>query len=100
MPKVYIGKAIPEGKMIHKEVNGKDILVANVKGMHYAVSNVCNHAGARLHEGKLDGKHVTCPWHKAVWDVTNGQLVSFPIRLRALEVYKVDLEGDELYIDL
>lgn len=102
MTKVLVGKTddLQDGKMRHVEVNGKDILLANVDGRYYAVSDICNHAGANLHEGKLEGAYVTCPWHKAVWDVTNGQLVKFPVRLKSLEVYKVIIEGNNLYIDI
>ena len=28
-----------------------------------AVSNVCNHFGGPLGEGRLDGDYITCPWH-------------------------------------
>src|SRR5262245_60092114 len=32
-------------------------------GSFGAISNVCNHAGGPLGEGKLDGEYVVCPWH-------------------------------------
>ncbi len=102
MAKVLVGKVddLQDGKMRHVEINGKDILLANVNGRYYAVSDICNHAGANLHEGKLEGVYVTCPWHKAVWDVTNGQLVKFPVRLKSLEVYKIIVEENNIYIDI
>src|SRR5262245_30216867 len=28
-----------------------------------AVSNICNHVGGPLGEGRLDGDYITCPWH-------------------------------------
>ncbi len=27
------------------------------------VSNVCNHVGGPLGEGRLDGDYIVCPWH-------------------------------------
>jgi nitrite reductase/ring-hydroxylating ferredoxin subunit len=102
MVKVLVCKVseVPSGKMVHANVNGKDVLIANVNGTYYAVSDICTHAGANLHEGKLDGVYITCPWHRAVWDVTNGQLVKFPVKLKPLEVYKVIVEDNNLYIDI
>ena len=32
-------------------------------GQFGAISNVCNHAGGPLGEGRLDGDYVVCPWH-------------------------------------
>jgi nitrite reductase/ring-hydroxylating ferredoxin subunit/multimeric flavodoxin WrbA len=32
-------------------------------GSFGAISNVCNHVGGPLGEGKLDGEYVVCPWH-------------------------------------
>jgi len=32
-------------------------------GQFGAVSNVCNHVGGPLGEGRLDGDFITCPWH-------------------------------------
>jgi len=32
-------------------------------GQFGAVSNVCNHVGGPLGDGRLDGDYITCPWH-------------------------------------
>ena len=45
----------------------KDILIANVGGRYYAVSNICTHEGAKLHEGKLNNNELICPCHGARW---------------------------------
>jgi nitrite reductase/ring-hydroxylating ferredoxin subunit len=63
MARVFVGRTsdIPEGKMIHIKVNErKDILVANVGGNYYDINNTYSHAGAKLHEGKLNDKEFTC----------------------------------------
>ncbi len=91
---------LPDGKMKYIQIDGNDVLLANVGGTYYAVSDICNHAGANLHEGKMDGKNIICPWHKAVWDVTTGKLVQFPVRLNPLKVYKVSIDGDAVYIEV
>jgi nitrite reductase/ring-hydroxylating ferredoxin subunit len=32
-------------------------------GVFGAVSNVCNHVGGPLGQGRLDSEYVVCPWH-------------------------------------
>jgi nitrite reductase/ring-hydroxylating ferredoxin subunit len=64
---------IPMGKMKHVEVNGREILVANVDGKFYAIDDRCGHASARLSSGGLRGNIVTCPQHGAQFDVTTGR---------------------------
>ena len=102
MAKVLVGKAdeIGEGKMTHVTAGGKEVFVANVGGSYYAMSNICTHAGAELHEGGLNGKELKCTWHGAKWDVTTGDLVWFPQKLKALGSYKVTLENGTVYVEV
>ncbi|MFQ5969432.1 MAG: Rieske (2Fe-2S) protein [Nitrososphaerales archaeon] len=102
MAKVVVGKAndITSGKMVSVQAGGKEILVANVEGKYYAMGDICNHSGANLHEGKLNGKEVTCPWHGSKWDVTTGKLIWFPAPLKPEDTYKVSIEGDTVYVEV
>lgn len=102
MAKVLVGKTseIGEGKMTHVTAAGKEILVANVGGTYYATGNTCTHSGAELHEGTLDGKELTCPWHGSKWDITTGTLTWFPQKLRDLGSYKVAVENDTVYVEV
>ena len=70
---------ISDGNMKHVEVDGKDVLVANVDGKFYAISNRCGHMNAMLTMGNLKGNTVTCPFHGARFDVTTGKKLSEPI---------------------
>ena len=102
MAKGIVGKTsdIPEGTMSHATAGGKEILVANVEGSYYAINDICNHAGAELHEGELAGKELTCPWHGAKWDVTTGSLIWFPQKLKPEESFKVSVENDTVYVEV
>jgi nitrite reductase/ring-hydroxylating ferredoxin subunit len=102
MAKILVGKTddIEEGKLTHVQAGGKEVLVANVKGNYYAMGNICNHAGAELHEGVLEGKELTCPWHGAKWDVTTGSLIWFPQKLKPEESFKVSVENDTVYVEV
>jgi nitrite reductase/ring-hydroxylating ferredoxin subunit len=77
--KVAIKSEIPVGKMKHIEVNRKEIMIANVEGKFYAVSDRCGHENARLSTGTLTNTIVICPFHYARFDVTTGKVVSGPV---------------------
>lgn len=102
MAKIVVGKTsdIPEGKLTHITAGGKEVLIANVGGTYYAMNNVCNHAGAELHEGELNNKELTCPWHGAKWDVTTGDLLWFPTKLKPEESFKVSIESGTVFLEV
>lgn len=70
---------ISDGKMKHTEVDGKEVLIANVGGKLYAISDRCGHMNALLSMGNLTRNTVTCPFHGAKFDVTTGMKLSEPI---------------------
>jgi|SRR5215469_4695475 nitrite reductase/ring-hydroxylating ferredoxin subunit len=102
MVKIVVGKAseIPEGKLTHVTAGGKEVLVANVGGNYYAMSNICKHAGAELHEGHINNNELTCPWHGAKWDVTTGNLLWFPTKLDPEQTFKVSIENGTLFLEV
>ena len=77
-----------EGRLF--EIDGKGIALFNADGTFHAVEDTCLHAGGPLHEGRLDGTTVTCPWHEWRFDVATGQcelnptasLCRYPVRVR------------------
>lgn len=69
---------VEPGKMKHVEVEGKEIMVANVNGNFYAVSDRCGHTNAPLSMGGLRDNIVTCPLHGAQFDVTSGRKIADP----------------------
>jgi nitrite reductase/ring-hydroxylating ferredoxin subunit len=71
---------IPQGKMKHVEVKGKEIVIANVGGKFYAMDDRCGHMNALLSMGSIAKEGiVTCPFHGASFDVTTGRKTREPI---------------------
>jgi nitrite reductase/ring-hydroxylating ferredoxin subunit len=104
---------LKDGQMKEVNVNGHVILLAMVGGKVYAVGGRCPHMGARLAEGSLDGKVVTCPRHGSQFDITNGQVmrwtkwsgvVASAVKLlkspRPLATYPVRVEGDKILVEV
>ena len=71
-----VGKVdeVPVGKMKHLEVQGKEIVISNIRGKFYAMDDRCGHMNAGLSMGTItnDGI-VTCPFHGARFDATTGK---------------------------
>jgi nitrite reductase/ring-hydroxylating ferredoxin subunit len=97
---------IPVGKMKKFVSQGKEILIANVNGNFYAISNKCTHAGGDLSQGTLEGNIVTCPKHKSKFDVTTGKVVSppkmglFHLKIKDAQSYTLKIENENILIKI
>lgn len=102
MGKIIAGKVseIPPGKSHKVSVDGKDILVVNIDGSYYAVDDTCTHAGASLSEGNLESNKIVCGWHGAEFDCKTGKLEKFPAKINDLQLYKVSVESDNVFIEV
>ena len=82
-------------------VEGRGIVVLNIKGELFALSNTCPHKGASLANGLLTGlvrstkpgeyqyeragEILRCPWHQWECDVRTGRSYCDPRRLRLMQ---------------
>jgi 3-phenylpropionate/trans-cinnamate dioxygenase ferredoxin subunit len=54
------------------------LAVGLADGTPFAVSDVCRHQFAKLGRGQIRDGCLECPWHRARYDVTTGEMVSGP----------------------
>lgn len=66
---------LQDGAMKQVNVQGHEILIAQVGNKYYATNNRCLHMGGNLSQGKLEGTVVTCPWHGSQFDLQDGHVV-------------------------
>jgi 3-phenylpropionate/trans-cinnamate dioxygenase ferredoxin subunit len=66
---------LPEGAMMAVTAAGHSILLAHVGDSFYATQEHCQHMGANLAKGTLEGAVVTCPLHHSQYDVTTGKVI-------------------------
>ena len=85
------------GSMTWVAVERERVLLANVEGTFYALSDVCGHLRAPLSRGRLDGYSVECPLHFACFDVRTGELISGPVATD-VPTYQVRVEDDTVYV--
>ena len=109
MPRHVVAKAaeIPLGARKLVKVGGREIVILNVKGELFALSDKCPHKGASLSRGKLTGavrssapgtyqysragEILRCPWHGWEFDVRTGRSWCDPQRMRLMN-YAVSIE--------
>src|SRR5437762_6646967 len=90
---------IPPGGRKLVEVSGRAVVVFNVRGEFFALSNRCPHRGGSLDKGRLTGlvespepgtyrysrrgEIIRCPWHGWEFDIRTGKSWCDPGRVRA-----------------
>lgn len=101
-----------EGDRVFVEIDELEVAVFLIDGEYHALVNYCPHQGAPLCEGELTGestvdddwnwtyddtqRHVRCPWHGWVFDVTSGE--STDADQYRMPSYEVELEDDTVYV--
>ncbi|MCK5213267.1 MAG: Rieske 2Fe-2S domain-containing protein [Dehalococcoidia bacterium] len=74
MQRVVVAKVedVPLDTLRAIEAMGRKLVLANVGGDFFALSDRCTHEGAALSGGTLDGYILKCPVHGAMFDVRTG----------------------------
>jgi nitrite reductase/ring-hydroxylating ferredoxin subunit len=66
---------VPEGSLRAAKLDGQPVVVANAGGELFVMAGHCGHMRTLLHQGKLEGKTLTCPLHGAQYDVETGKVL-------------------------
>lgn len=85
------------GQLRLVEVGDDKIVVANLDGTFFAVSDECTHAGCSLSDGNLDGSSIECPCHGAMFDIRTGDVVA-PPAIEPVRSYMVRIDGDSVMV--
>jgi nitrite reductase/ring-hydroxylating ferredoxin subunit len=88
---------LPTGEMRIVDLDGEEVVVANVGDAFCAFSNLCTHEGGPLGEGELDGDVVTCPWHFTRFNVRTGEVID-GVTDEAVPVYGVEVKGGDIML--
>jgi len=89
-----------EGAGIAVTPEGQDIALFKLEdGSVYAINNLCSHGNAKLCDGFVEGHHVECPFHQALFDVRDGSVSCGPATEPA-KSWPVKIEDGRVYLDL
>lgn len=107
---------IPTNETRKYDLNELEITIANVEGVFYAFEDRCPHMNAPLHQGKIEGNEIVCPFHKARFDVTSGKKTKEPkipipkaikigslmanVRTHDLRIFEVKVDNEQIMVKL
>jgi len=97
---------IQPGTMKAVAAGGTKLLLANVDGAFYAMQQRCPHLGGNLSRGKLQGRAVTCPLHKATFDLATGEVIDvahllfLKFKTKQAATYRVRIDGEAVMVDV
>jgi nitrite reductase/ring-hydroxylating ferredoxin subunit/uncharacterized membrane protein len=72
---------VREGEATYVEVGGVPVLLSRVNDRVTAIFDRCTHRGGPLHEGRIDGDCVECPWHGSKFRLVDGEVLQGPAQL-------------------
>jgi len=81
------------------EVGGDDVAVVRSGDRVYAIADECSHAAVPLSEGDVGDGQIECYLHGSPFDLATGQPLGLPAT-EPVAVYRVEVEGDDVYVDL
>ena len=90
---------VPPGEAKMVEAGGKKIALFNVGGAYYAIDDTCPHRGGPLSQGVLEGETVTCPWHRAKFDIKTGAVIA-PPAVTGVASYRVRVSGLDVEVEV
>lgn len=109
---VALAAEIPPGGRKRVKLDGKGVVVFNLDGAFFALSDQCPHKGASLCEGIVTGlvessgpgeitysrpgEIIRCPWHQWEFDIRTGRSWCDPRRMRLMKFDVAVEHGAEL----
>ncbi|MFQ5799135.1 MAG: Rieske (2Fe-2S) protein [Bacteroidota bacterium] len=99
LKKVAAVADVPPGTAKALKIDGKTIALFNINGSFFAIDDTCTHRGGPLSEGEVEDFQVTCPWHRATYDVRSGKVMGPPAS-QGVAQYNVRVEGSDIQIEV
>ncbi len=96
---VIKAEKLKEGKPLKVMVHGVPICVVRQHGQIYAIADLCSHLGGPLHEGRLEGCSIRCPWHGSRFSLEDGSVQEGP-SVFTQPVFETREQGEQVEIRL
>jgi 3-phenylpropionate/trans-cinnamate dioxygenase ferredoxin subunit len=69
---------LPNGERLFVDVGDIHVVIFNIAGQFFAISDVCSHDDGPVGDGDLEDFKIICPRHGAEFDIRTGKVVSMP----------------------
>ena len=90
---------VPEGTLLMVQVDGTDIVLANLEGRLHAAQGICSHEYFELDKGFITGDSLTCALHLSRFDLETGEALDPPAEL-PLAVYPASVVDGRIVLEL
>ena len=87
------------GERVFIDVNEKSVVVFNIAGKYFAISDVCSHDEGPVGDGLIDGYHIVCPRHGAEFDVRSGKAMTMPA-VRDIPAFPIKVINGNIFIGI
>ncbi len=88
---------IPNGEMRGRKVGDTPVVLANVGGQFFALSDICTHEHCELHGGYMEGTDIVCPCHGSQFDAKTGKVDNLPAT-EDLKTLEVKVKDGEIFV--
>ncbi|WP_144792919.1 Rieske 2Fe-2S domain-containing protein [Kocuria palustris] len=89
--------ALSQDELQKVTADGRDLVLIRQGETLHAVSDVCTHAGAPLHEGSVEDGCLVCPWHGSRFRVEDGGVERGPATVPQ-PAWEVRVEGGRVQV--
>lgn len=79
-------------------IDGREVLLVNVKGAIFAVENECPHQGSPMSAAIVKDDSISCPRHGFRFSLKDGSCREHPEF--TLATYPVRIDGDTILVDM
>ena len=91
--------ALVEGEGVCVDAGGKKVALFRIGEKCYAIDEICPHRDAPLHEGRVEGLEVECPFHASWFHLETGTFRNPPAK-GGVTAYKCQVIGDDVQVDV
>ncbi|QGA69210.1 Rieske (2Fe-2S) protein [Sulfolobus sp. E11-6] len=88
-------------------INSIEVVAVKIKNKVFVIDAYCPHKGGNMEYGDVDGYKIKCHLHGYEYSLENGELVYNPYGKSSgwyfspnLKVYKVEIKGEEIFIEV
>jgi nitrite reductase/ring-hydroxylating ferredoxin subunit/uncharacterized membrane protein len=90
---------LPDGELVQLMLDDQPLAVLRRGGDIRAVSDVCSHLSAPLHEGEVVDGCIVCPWHGSTFRLDDGSVTRSPATA-PLPVFEVQVADGSVQVRL